>query len=331
MKLYKATGERIFKEQELENNPPEGYIRLKLGLILPSVTDVAIFEGKAGVNYPLVPCRMATAAVSEDRDEYGLKLGAKVILNPYIDTAGDTETGYAPPRLYGIDEDGFLRDFISVPIDNIVPFPENVREEEGVFTDVVAIALKTIKSLKVKKGDYVAIIGGSVLNLIIAQLAIYYQAIPILITSDAKYLSLAAASGVYYALNEAKENVSQRVRLVTGGRMADHTVIQALTGVTPNYLYTITAEGGTSVIVGTHTAFTPKLECDISEIAAKNLTVTGVTHAREEFNAAISLLAQKILKFDGFIDKTVPLKESETLFKELSRDGAVSVVAAIKA
>ncbi len=330
MKLYKATGEKIFKETEAENNPPESYIKLKLGLILPSITDVAIFEGKAGVDYPRVPCRMATAVVSEDRDEYGLKLGAKVILNPYIDIDGDTESGYAPPRLYGIHEDGFLRDFISVPIDNIVPFPENVREEEGVFTDIVAIALKTIKSLKVKKGDYVAIIGGSVLNLIIAQLALYYQAIPILITSDEKYLELAKSSGVYYAVNEGEENVSQRVRNVTGGRMADHTVIQALSGVSPNYLYTITAEGGTSVIVSMHTAYTPKMECNISEIAAKNLIVTGVTHAREEFSAAINLLAQKILKFDGFIDKTVPLKDVQSLFEELSAEGASHTVAAIK-
>lgn len=329
MKLYKATGEKSFKETEAENNASENFIKLKMGLILPTVSDVAIFDGKAAVDYPIVPCGMATAVVSEDRDEYGLKLGAKVILNPYTDT-GDSGSGYAPPGLYGIDEDGFLRDFISVPIDNIVPFPENVREEEGVFTDAVAIALKTINSLKVKKGDYVAIIGGSVLNLIIAQLALYYQAIPVLITSDAKYLELAKSAGIYYAIDESKENVSLRVRNITGGRMADHTVIQAHSVVSPNYLYTITAEGGSSVIVGMHTAFNPKMECDISEIATKNLTVTGVTHAKEEFPAAINLLAQKILKFDGFIDKTVPLKEAQNLFEELSAEGAAHTVAAIK-
>lgn len=330
MKLYKATGDKFFKEVECENNPPESFVKLKLSLICPTVSDVAIFEGKADVAYPRVPCKMATAIVSEDRDEYGLKLGGKVLLNPYIDADGDEENGYAAPALYGVDEDGFLRDFIALPPDNVVPFPENVREEEAVFADIVAVALKTIKTLKVKKGDYVAVIGGSLLSIVIAQLALYYQAIPVLITSDARYLRLAEKAGIYYTVDESKENVIMRVKSITGGRMAEHTVIHTLPNVSPNYLYNITSHGGTSVIAGVHTSFAPRMECNISEIAGKNLTVSGVTSAREEFVAAINLLAQKIINFDGFIDKTVPLKDAVKLFEELSDDPTVYVMPAIR-
>lgn len=330
MKLYKATGDRFFKEVECENNPPESFVKLKMSLICPTFTDVAVFEGKADVAYPRVPCRMATAIVSEDRDEYGLKLGGKVILNPYIDIDGDEESGYAPPELYGVDEDGFLRDFIALPPDNVVAFPENVKEEEAVFADTVAIALKTIKTLRLKKGDYVAVIGGSLLAVVTAELALYYQGIPILITSDARYLRIAEKAGIYYTVDESKENVTVRVKSITGGRMADHTVIQTLPNVSPNYLYNITAQGGTSVISGLHTSFAPRMECNISEIAAKNLTVSGVTAAREEFVAAINLLAQKIVNFDGFIDKVVPLKDAGKLFAELSDDPSRYVMPAIK-
>lgn len=330
MKLYKATGDRSFKEVECENNPPEEYVKLKLSLICPTLTDIAIFDGKADVDYPVVPCRMATAVVSEDRDEYGLKLGGKVLLNPYIDIDGDEETGYAPPELYGVDKDGFLRDFIALPPDNVIAFPENVKEEEAVFADTVAIALKTIKSLGLKKGEYVAVIGGSLLSVVTAELALYYQGIPILITADQRYLKIAENAGVYYTIDESKENVIQRVKSITGGRMADHTVIQTLPNVSPNYLYNITAEGGTSVIAGMHTSFAPKMECDISEIAAKNITVVGVTTARDEFVAAINLLAQKTLNFEGFIDKTVPLKDAGKLFAELSSDPTIYVMPSIK-
>ena len=46
MKLYKATGDKFFKEVECENNPPESFVKLKLSLICPTLSDVAIFDGK---------------------------------------------------------------------------------------------------------------------------------------------------------------------------------------------------------------------------------------------------------------------------------------------
>lgn len=317
MKSYYATGDRMFKIVESESTAGE-LVRLKLSLVYPTLADVAVFEGKLGIDYPRIPCRLATAVLSEDREELGLKLGSRVLLNPYVDPSSQDVD--SDGRIYGVDEDGFLRDFISVPADSIVPFPENVKEEEALFADVVAVALRILGTFKLQKGEYIAIVGGSLLSVVVAELALYYQAIPVLVASDQRYIKLAEECGVYYTIDELRDNVAAKMMSVTGGRMADHTVLHAIPNITPNFIHMLTASGGDCVIAGLNGAYLPKLDADLSAVAAKNLTVRGVTNGKSEFNAAINLLAQKILKFDGFVDKTVPLSEVQSLFEELSAD-----------
>ena len=50
------------------------------------------------------------------------------------------------------------------------------------------------------------------------------------------------------------------------------------------------------------------------------LTVKGVSSGISEFTSAVNVLAQKVVNFEGFIDKIVPIKEAKELFEELSED-----------
>ena len=320
MKLYTASGNKDFKVIELENNPPEEQVKLKVSMVYPTLADLSVYEGKLDIEYPRVPCRMATAIVSEDRLEYGLKLGSRVLLNPYINPNEPEDEDYDEIDVYGIHKDGFLRDFVSMPIDNVIPFPEEVKEDEAIFADTVAVALKIINEIKPEKGEYIALIGGSLLMNITAQLALYYQAIPIVISADNRFLKLAEKKGVYYTIDERQEDVRKKVFSITGGRMADHTVQHALDNVTPAFIYSLAARGGDCIIASLSDNYIPRQEADIGMIVRNKLTVKGVSSGISEFNSAINVLAQKILNFEGFIDKIVPIKEARELFEEMSED-----------
>ena len=320
MKLYTANGNKDFKVVELENNSPEELIKLKVSMVYPTLADLSVFEGKLDIDYPRVPCRMATAVVSEDRPEYGLKLGSRVLLNPYVNPIVPEEDEYTDVDVYGINQDGFLRDFVSLPMDNVIPFPEEVKEDEAIFTDIVAVALGIINEIKPEKGEYIALIGNSLLINVTAQLALYYQAIPIVIGADERALALAEKVGVYYTINERLEDVKKKVFSITGGRMADHTVQHSLENVTPGFAYSLASRGGDCIICALNSNYIPRQEVDVSLIAKNNLTVKGVSCGLQEFNSAINVLAQKILNFEGFIDHIVPLQEAKTLFTEMSED-----------
>lgn len=331
MRLFAATGNKDLKLIEGENSASNELIKLKVSLVYPTLADLSVFEGKLSINYPRVPCRMATAVVSDDYPEFGLKLGSRVLINPYITPVVDEEENYCDVDVYGIAEDGFLRDFVAMPIDNIIPFPEEVKEDEAIFADTVAVALKIINEIKPEKGDYIALIGGSLLMNVTAQLALYYQAIPIVISADERHLKLAEAAGVYYTINERQEDVIRKVSLITGGRMADHTVQHALDNVTPGFAYSLAARGADCIIAALNSAYIPRQEVDIGLVARKNLTVKGVSCGVTEYNSAVNVLAQKIVNFQGFIDKRVPLSESQKLFEELCESSSLYVGAVIEA
>ena len=85
--------------------------------------------------------------------------------------------------IYGLNRDGFLRDFAVLPPKNLRLLPENVQIGDAIFVEYIATAIRLLDKIDIQKGDHVAIMGGDILGNIIAQLVIYYQAIPILITA----------------------------------------------------------------------------------------------------------------------------------------------------
>ncbi len=318
MKLYGATGSSELEETKIDSVADSNDIKLKVSKIMPSAMDIDIFEGKLDIDYPIVPCHIATAIASEDRADYGIKMGNKVIINPYVVGSEDSDIATKVER-FGLDTDGFLRDFINLPYDNIIPLPEDVKEEEALFTEFIAVALATINAIKLNKGEYIVIIGGSLLTNIIGQLALYYQAIPIIISSDPRYLDLAVKSGIYYAIDEQKEDVYKKVLNITGGRLAEHTVLHSKQGVSPNFIHQLAGVGATCVMTSLTPSFN-KMNVDISQFANKNLTLKGVSCGADEINSAVNLLVQKTLKLSHFIDKTTSLAGASELFKDLSAD-----------
>lgn len=316
MKAYRANGNGEFEIYEIQEVYDPSLVKVKISSVIPSTTDVDVYQGKFAIDYPRVPGHMATAIISEDRPEFDLKRGAKVILNPYVLSSIDKE-GISEIDRYGLNSDGFLRDFTAVPIDNIIPFPEEVKENEAIFTEIIAVALATVNSFELNKGDYIAIVGNSLLTNIIAQLALYYQAVPIYIAKDARFLDLASKCGIYYTINELEEDPYRRVHTITGGRLAEHTILHAKPGSTPNFLYTLTGRGGDCIVTSINPSFC-RMEADISQISNKHLVMRGISNGADEINSAVNLLAQKVLKLPHYIDKTVSFEEVPVLFKELA-------------
>lgn len=328
MRSFQAIGAKRFDVVEIGYTDP-ALVKLKVDLISPSITDVALFQGKLNIEYPRTPCHMATGIVSEDRDEYGLKLGTRVLINPYVQDIANRK--YSLPKLYGVDKDGFLANFIEIPNENICPFPEDVKEDEAVFAHIVAVAVKALQDIEIEKGMYISIIGGSLLSLVVAQLALYYQAIPILIASDKRYLSLAEAGGVFYYIDDTKEDVVSKVFEITGGRMSDYCILHAFAGSTATYMSALTANGGECRIVNLTSIYIPRIDVNLSEFTRKNLTIKGISCGFDSFNTAIHILAQKQISFDNYIDKRVDLEDAQELFLELSKDPNMYIAPVIKA
>jgi len=314
MKLFQFTGdgEIVIVEKSKES---EG-VKVKISKALLSPYDMHLFSGKVKANYPVTPCHMATAIVSEDNEE--LKQGQKVILNPFYKEDEDAQDHL----IYGKDIDGFLCDFISLPHENII-FMQDIKEDDGIFLCYIAQAIAILDSLKPQKGDYVAVVGASPIMNILAQLVLYYQGIPIVIGNNNNLLNKARDNGVYYTINATAESPFQRVLAITGGRLAECSVYMASENISSNYMLDLLQEGGRAVVMGVKEG-AGRSEVDISAVYKKGLTLSGITNYAGKIDGAVNILMQGILKLDNLCDLVISIEELDKVKEMLTQWSADS-------
>ncbi len=318
MKIYSANGNGKFVPEIVEMED-ERQIKVKVSYILPTPFDVNIFSGRYIGSGPFVVGRKAIGVVSEDYDEYGLKQGQKIILNPYDERMSDKSGEIVSVSTRGIDQPGFFADFLRISPERIIPFPEGLDDKHAIFTVDVAVALRALSVFEQNKGRYVVILGSDAQCCIMAQIAMYFQMIPILIGTCEKRLAFAKQKGVYYILDATKEVPLDRVREITGGRMADFAVMPISKDTPPSFAFSLVRDGGRCVIIGEDKRVRA-LETDIGIIGKRQLRVEGIDNGAEEMQSAVNLLVQKAIDLDGFIDYICPLKDAEVCFREMDEN-----------
>lgn len=284
----------------------EGEIKLKVSKVAISSTDFAYFaageEDEHGKSV-VVPGHSAVAYVSSEDSAAGLKLGARVVVSPFVRYE---EHGVAKVKVLGVDTDGLLGDFASVPEENVYALPDGVPDDEAIFAEYIALGNNVLNSMEAGKGDFVVIVGASTLGLVLSQLALYYQMIPILVDLDAEKLALAASWGVYYLLNPTYDNLERRVEEITGGRMAEASVYVG-DGVPFDCAFRLVKDKGEVVVAGY--SVRAGHNADVADILAKQLRVIGVADGYGEMSSAINLLANRIVKTEGLIGARIGFDE----------------------
>ena len=284
----------------------EGEIKLKVSKVAISSTDFAYFaageEDEHGKSV-VVPGHSAVAYVSSEDSAAGLKLGARVVVSPFVRYE---EHGVAKVKVLGVDTDGLLGDFASVPEENVYALPDGIPDDEAIFAEYIALGNNVLNSMEAGKGDFVVIVGASTLGLVLSQLALYYQMIPILVDLDAEKLALAASWGVYYLLNPTYDNLERRVEEITGGRMAEASVYVG-DGVPFDCAFRLVKDKGEVVVSGY--SVRAGHNADVADILAKQLRVIGVADGYGEMSSAINLLANRIVKTEGLIGARIGFDE----------------------
>lgn len=288
-------------------------LKIKITKAALSSTDIAIYEGK-GDCYPIIPARAAIGLVSEATGAF--KLGEKVVIDPYVmPDDGIKGAGRVPDvKVMGVDVDGLLRDYVVVPKSNAHILPEGIKDSAALFVEYIAIGIKTLDVLNIEKGDYIVIAGAGTLGTIIAQLALYYQSIPILVDTDASLLALAESFGVFYTVNPTLCDTQERILELTSGRLADHTIYSLKCPILPYLVLNFTKDCGNVAVTG-YNRFVDK-EFKLDAILKKQLMVVGVENGVGAIQSAINMLATGVIKTDGLCGKEISFDELPALLKE---------------
>lgn len=103
----------------------------------------------------------------------------------------------------------------------LVKVPEDMPWDIIPMAEPLTIALHGLHRLQLKAGEHIAINGAGTIGLLAALTAIHYGAEPILIDLVEERLSFARSLGVRYTINLKNDNLVEKVREYTNGRMAE--------------------------------------------------------------------------------------------------------------
>ena len=133
--------------------------------------------------------------------------------------------------------------------DKLFVLPDSVSDDEALFIGDVSLALSVIDSLGIKKGDYITIIGANNFAVILSQLLIYYQAVPIIVGIDEEQNRIARDSGIYYVLGP-NDNWTKEVNAITGGRMTTSVVYISDNNISVNKAFALASHGANVAFTG---------------------------------------------------------------------------------
>ena len=291
MKTCKIVFPHVLQTEERPDNissPVQAKVKITSVLLTP--VEYSAYRGSEGLKYPLVPGRFAAGIVVEAGENCcSVEKGTRVYLNGVTadKQGGENET----LCVAGADTEGFMRNFIVTDEENLSPLPPSVSDTEAAFTEYAALCEAVADKIEADKGRHIAVIGATAIGILLCQLLIYHQAVPILIDSDPALLKDANRAGVYYTL-EAGEKLHENISQLTGGRMAYGGVFVTDSKLSPELLFSVTGNNKNVVFAG---FADPERKISYKEAFRKNLNVYSVNSGYSYTSAAINLLVNKAI------------------------------------
>ena len=231
MKGWNITNPLNIEEKDItESSLQENHVKVRLTKSMITLSDVLRYAGEIECNDVLLGSYGIGIVSETNINLFGLEKGNRVYIEPTrmcnecYNCKNSQSSKCLMIKSAGEDFDGFLSDFTSAPPENLFILPENVTDLEALFIEHISLAMSVIDRLDIQKGDYVSIVGTKNFGIILAQLLIYYQAVPIIMTLDEEEdYKIAKDSGIYYVLGP-KDNWAKEVSSITSGRMTDKVV-----------------------------------------------------------------------------------------------------------
>lgn len=302
---------------------PSGYAKIKVRAVGICGSDVSAYKGTSPMcTYPRIIGHEIVGEIVEVNDtSSNFNVGDRVILEPYVycgrcyPCLNGRTNSCENLKVLGVHIDGGMREYISHPLQLIYRLPEGFPDEDAVMVEPLSIALHALHRLRVKEGEHVAIFGGGQIGNLSAQGVLTMGAIPILIDLLDERLEIARGVGIRNTLNPKRDDIAERIKEITNGRMAECVVeaTGALSAIRSSI--EVSAYTGRIALVGW-----PNQEVSLPTalITRKELDIYGSRNSVGEFPKAIELISSKKVNVKPLISKVVSLEEIPEYVKMLA-------------
>jgi len=320
MKGWKITAPSIVSEHEIiESTDNSALSKVKITKALITLSDVLNFKGEIESN-SVVLGRTGIGIISETGTNlFGLEKGQHVYVEAHkkCDECYNCKSGLSKcsnMQIAGEDYDGFLRDFVSVPAEKLFVLPESVSGLDALFIKDISLAIAVVDKLGIQKGDYVAIVGANDFGNILAQLLIYYQAVPIVMTINEENYKIAKNSGIYYVLGP-DDNWNKEVMSITSGRLSKSVVYISDCNIPIAKAFALASYNASVAFTGTSYK---NNAVSFSQAIKKQLNIQCINGGFENTATSINLIANKAINLSHLKLDTSTYDAVPTTLKKMS-------------
>jgi len=251
------------------------------------------------------------------------KVGDRVVVNPLVRNKNEDIT---KAKSIGKDYPGGFADFVWVPYQNLKKIPPNIKFEEAVLIDSIAVALHGYNLSESPTKKNILIIGDGSLALIAGFLCLDFGNKVTIIGKNDRNLRLVSKFGI----NTLKTNNVEKLRkdydiiFEIVGRKQDKTLQQAIRLVKPQ---------GKIIVLGVFEknflGKIPLRDLFYKEVKIVGSNSYGLFNGKNEFDMAVDLLKKLKLKFSRIITHIIPLRDFKkglNLIKNKKDSGVIKIV-----
>ena len=306
--------------EEIKTGAAQSKVRTTKALI--SLSDVLTFMGESE-NKNFVLGSAGIGVLSEtDKNLFDLEKGKRTYIEPTreCNNCFNCKIGEyskcSDLQIAGEDYDGFLCDFVTANPEKLFVLPDSVPDEQALFIHHISLAIAAYDRLNIRKGDYVSVIGANNFANIFAQLLIYYQAVPIVMSYDESDCEAAKKSGIYYVFGP-NDNWQKEVANITSGRMTDKVIYVSDCNIPVTKAFSLASFGGSVAFTG---QYNKSGSVSFLQAVKKQLNIHCINSGYGYTAASINVIANKVINFSNLKINRCAYQDVPQVFHQLAKE-----------
>jgi L-iditol 2-dehydrogenase len=203
---------------------------------------------------------------------------------------------------------GFFREYVNLPVSNVMPMPAELSFEENTLFEPLAIILHSMQFARPEVGDTAAVIGTGPIGLLtvsvlkLSGVSRVYAVDPV-----AHRRELAVRMGADAAIDPRSVDPVQAIRADTGKRGVDFAIDCVAKDESINQCIAVTRGAGRVVITGIPSAARVSLE--FHQMRRNEIAVYNVRRSNHETPAALRLLHERPKFFGALVTHARPIDD----------------------
>ncbi len=292
-------------------------------------TDVKILAGKIPVEYPRIMGHEMVGEVTAAPEHSPYPAGTRVLVDPgvacgwcHLCRAGRFNI-CVNGGLLGRDVDGVFTEYLTVPINRLVPVPSEISDKASGVLQVLGTCVHAVKTIDSFPGRVAAVIGLGVAGQLITQLLRLGGMTVVGITRSEWKRELAAESGTHFT--EAPDAAGAMLDDVTSGQGPDLVVEAVGTEATLAKAIELAGTGGEVLVYGTLTGGESGLP--YYQLYHKELTLHNPRAAVVgDYADGVALAASGSLNLEPIVTHQLGLEDAEKAFELVHDPSSLKVL-----